>query len=191
MSFFFSGLGRLLWWSRRKRRYIYRGCFANNSNFFLPGFKTYVFEEKIKIIFDPQQIVPRIPVHFTIQTPLPNHCPDWTAAGGAPPEDAEDPLRQLDPYHGPRDAYAATAHEQRDGPAGESATVESARGPSGPQADAMVDRLCNSQQVAAVCPQMHFHTSDDTDRLFEMIPRDCLPENYGGYLPSIEKLQGE
>ncbi|XP_026279263.1 alpha-tocopherol transfer protein-like isoform X2 [Frankliniella occidentalis] len=34
-----------------------------------------------------------------------------------------------------------------------------------------------------------FHTADDMENLYKMIPQDCLPENYGGFLPPLEKLQ--
>lgn len=35
-----------------------------------------------------------------------------------------------------------------------------------------------------------FHTADDLEQFHKFIPPECLPENYGGSLPSLEKLQG-
>ncbi|XP_034230577.1 alpha-tocopherol transfer protein-like isoform X2 [Thrips palmi] len=35
-----------------------------------------------------------------------------------------------------------------------------------------------------------FHTSEEEAGLHEFIPKDCLPADYGGFLPPLEKLQG-
>lgn len=38
--------------------------------------------------------------------------------------------------------------------------------------------------------QIHFHTEADIEEVYKVLPRSCLPTDFGGELPSAQELHG-
>lgn len=39
--------------------------------------------------------------------------------------------------------------------------------------------------------QIHLHRPDDLDEFYKIIPKECLPEEYGGSLQSVQIYKSE